>query len=79
MAFRTLYRIEHPRSAAAWVAEWQEFTGEDNADWWTEYDDYDEAMDAADACGGVVIEFTRIRNLRDAYVEPVWPTLQAAE
>lgn len=64
---------------AAWVAEWNEFAGESEESWWTEYDDYDEAMEVADACDGVVVEFKRFSNLRDVYARTLGPVNIAAE
>lgn len=79
MAFVTLYRIEHPRKVAAWCVEWNDWADERNEDWWTEYSDYDEAMDQADIVGGVVVEFKRISTLRDVYARTLGPTRIAAE
>lgn len=61
----TTYRIEHPRLTACWVAEWQEWAGEHNESWWSEYDEEDEAIQVADAIGGIVVEVNRPMNYGD--------------
>lgn len=60
-----LYRIEHPRLTACWVAEWSEWASEHNEDFWTEYDDEDEALTAADPIGGIVVCINRPMNYGD--------------
>lgn len=61
----TMYRIEHPRLTACWVEEWQEWAGENNESWWSEYDEEHEAIQVADAIGGIVVEVTRPMNYGD--------------
>lgn len=60
-----VYRIEHPRLTACWVADWSEWAGEHNSDFWTEYDDEDEAYTTADAIGGIVQQVQRQKHYGD--------------
>lgn len=60
-----VYRIEHPRKSMCWVHEWSQWAGEHNADFWTEYDDEDEAYEVADAIGGIVQPVHRPKHYGD--------------